>query len=78
MPAPIRIWAPGSLDEDSLAFTLKRSFADDSWAVIADLLELVVTKGERAGSLYTGARLAHFAKRPSREEISGIPVPSSS
>lgn len=58
VPAPSRIWAPGSLDEESLAFTLSESFANDSWAVFADMLELVVTDGARAGRLDAGARLA--------------------
>ena len=60
VPAPMRIWAPGSLDDDALAFTLKQSFADDSWAVLADLLELVVTDGERAGRVDAGPRLRAF------------------
>lgn len=59
-PSPIRLWAPGSLREDALAFTLQQSFADDSWAVLADLLELVVTNGERAGRVDVNARLARF------------------
>jgi pimeloyl-ACP methyl ester carboxylesterase len=59
-PAPLRIWAPGSLDKQELAFTLKRSFADDSWAVFADMIELVVTDGERAGQIAAGRRLRDF------------------
>ncbi len=61
VPAPIRLWAPGSLADDALAFTLRQSFADDSFAVLADLLELVVTDGARAGRVDVNARLAQFA-----------------
>jgi pimeloyl-ACP methyl ester carboxylesterase len=60
IPAPVRLWAPGSLADDALAFTLQRSFADDSFAVLADLLELVVTKGDRAGRVDMNERLARF------------------
>lgn len=62
VPAPIRVWAPGSLDEDSLSYALRESFADDSWAVFADLLELVVTDAARAGELDAGRRLAAHAR----------------
>lgn len=58
LPSPLRIWAPRSIDEESLAFALRESFADDSWAVFADLLELVVTDAARAGALEAGRRLA--------------------
>lgn len=62
LPAPLRLWAPGSLAKDALAYTLKRSFADDSFAVFADMLELVVTDGARAGRVDVNARLAAFRK----------------
>ncbi len=45
---------------ESLAFTLRESFADDSWAAFADLLELVATDAGRAGAVDAGARLARF------------------
>ncbi|HEY4220519.1 MAG TPA: alpha/beta fold hydrolase [Myxococcota bacterium] len=60
VPMPLRIWAPGSLDERALAFTLKQSFSNDSWAVFADLLHLIVTDGEHAGSLAAGERIRRF------------------
>lgn len=60
VPAPVRLWAPGSLADDALAFTLRQSFADDSFAVLADLLELVVTKGDSAGRVDVNERLARF------------------
>lgn len=62
LPAPVRLWAPGSLATEELAFTLRQSFANDSCAVFADLLELVVTDGARAGRLDAGARLASFTR----------------
>lgn len=62
IPAPIRLWAPGSLAADALAFTLQQSFADDSFAVFADMLELVVSDGARAGPIDVAARLAAFTR----------------
>lgn len=62
LPAPLRLWAPGSIGADALAFSLTRSFTDDSYAVFADLLELVVTDGARAGRIDAGERLAAFTR----------------
>jgi polyhydroxyalkanoate synthase subunit PhaC len=62
LPAPLRLWAPGSLDADALSYALRESFADDSWAVFADLLELLVTNGDRAGALDASARLARHER----------------
>lgn len=58
VPAPVRLWAPGELDEEALRVLLRGSFADDSHAVFADLLELVGSDGERAGRVDVSARLA--------------------
>lgn len=63
IPALLRIWAPRTLDEVSLTEALTGSFAHDSWAVLADLLELVVTNGTRAGSIDVSARLSQL-RRP--------------
>jgi polyhydroxyalkanoate synthase len=57
-PAPVRLWAPGSLAHDELEAVLKRSFSDDSFAVFADLLELNVTNRARAGLVTVASRLA--------------------
>ncbi|MBI1946652.1 MAG: alpha/beta fold hydrolase [Deltaproteobacteria bacterium] len=58
VPAPIRLWAPGELDDEALAAMLRDSFAEDSWAVFADLLELIATDARRAGSIAVAERLA--------------------
>jgi pimeloyl-ACP methyl ester carboxylesterase len=62
VPWPTRLWSPGSLDGASLAFALKNAFADDSHAVFADLLELLITDGRRAGGVDVGARLPALRK----------------
>jgi pimeloyl-ACP methyl ester carboxylesterase len=54
---PFRIWHPRSLDDEALKFALHESFADDSFAVLADLIELIVTDGEWAGGVPVGERL---------------------
>lgn len=60
VPAPVRLWAPGQLDDEALVAMLVDSFADDSWAVFADLLELVATDAQRAGCVPVAERLAHL------------------
>lgn len=60
LPAPIRLWAPGELDDEALVEMLRGSFADDSWAVFADLLELVATDAQRAGRVPVAERLANL------------------
>jgi len=56
---PLPLWRPGSYarDED-LRFTLENAFANDSHNVMADLVELVVTRGERGGRVMLNGRLA--------------------
>lgn len=60
LPAPVRLWAPGELDEEALGALLKGSFAEDSHAVFADLLELLESGGERAGRVDVKARLGEL------------------
>lgn len=60
LPAPVRLWAPGELDEEALAAMLRGSFADDSHAVFADLLELLATDAQRAGQIPVAERLARL------------------
>lgn len=57
LPAPVRLWAPGELDDEALRSMLRDTFAEDSWAVLADLLELVATDGRRAGAVAVAERL---------------------
>ena len=57
MPFPLRLWAPGSLEDAALAWTLREGFADDGWGVFGDLLELIVSDGEWAGGVPIGERL---------------------
>lgn len=54
---PFQVWAPGSFHEGDLAPYLKASFAEDSFGVAADLLELGRTRGKRGGALDFDARL---------------------
>lgn len=58
VPNPLRVWAPRSLDDDSLTFALQHSFAEDSWAVFADMLELLLSDAQRAGDIDVSSRLA--------------------
>lgn len=54
---PLQVWAPGHLTPDELAWSLENSFVEDSWAALADMLDLTLTDGERAGWLRVGERL---------------------
>lgn len=54
---PLQVWVPGSLAEDELLWSLQNSFTDDSWAAMAEMLELSHTRGERAGGVPFGARV---------------------
>lgn len=58
VPAPVRLWAPGELDDEALGAMLRGSFAQDSHAVFADLLELLVTDARRAGRVPVSERLS--------------------
>ena len=60
LPAPMRLWAPGELDEQSLATMLGDTFAEDSHAVLADLLEMIATDAQRAGRVPVAERLARL------------------
>ena len=60
VPAPLRLWVPGQLDQDSLATMLGATFAEDSYAVLADLLELVATDAQRAGRVPVAERLGRL------------------
>lgn len=56
---PLPLWKPGSFSSEAdLAHTLRAAFADDAHHVVADLCELGVSHGQRAGRLNYAARLA--------------------
>lgn len=55
---PLQIWAPGQLTPSELRAVIRSSFSDDSFGALADMIELALTDGERAGDVPTGARLA--------------------
>lgn len=55
---PFQVWAPGALPRNELAFALTQRFSDDSLATFADLLELEVTGGRRAGRIDVEERLS--------------------
>jgi pimeloyl-ACP methyl ester carboxylesterase len=58
---PLPLWKPGAFADDAdLQHTLKASFADDSHDVLADLVDLVATRGARAGRLPMGEHLARL------------------
>ncbi len=57
LPWPLPLWKPGSFDDDDLAFTLHHAFACDGHHVLADLCELAMGNGERAGRVPLGDRL---------------------
>ena len=55
---PFHLWRPGSFADDAdLQAILANGFADDSYAVLADLADLIITNGTRAGRLPMTARL---------------------
>jgi alpha-beta hydrolase superfamily lysophospholipase len=54
---PLQVWAPGSMDPDDLAHALRESFCDDSFGAFNDLVDLALSRGERAGRVPIGARL---------------------
>ncbi|MBI5494976.1 MAG: alpha/beta fold hydrolase [Deltaproteobacteria bacterium] len=57
LPTPLAVWAPGSVEPDMLEWALHHSFAWEAWRVLADLLELGATHGERAGRVPVGDRV---------------------
>lgn len=59
---PFQVWSPGSMPRLELEFCLHHAFADDSWGAFADLLELGATRGERAGRVDVGRRLARLSR----------------
>ena len=57
LPWPLPLWKPGSFDDDDLAFTLLNAFSSDGHHVLADLCELAIGNGQRAGRVPFGDRL---------------------
>lgn len=58
LPFPLPLWKPGSFaNDDDLAFALVEGFADDAHRVLADLCELGVSNGVRAGRVAFAERL---------------------
>lgn len=58
---PLPLWRPGSFADDrDLEHTLRVSFAGDSHDVLADLVDLVHSGGQRAGRLAMGERLGRL------------------
>jgi alpha-beta hydrolase superfamily lysophospholipase len=55
---PLQVWAPDGLAHgDDLDQALLSSFVDDSWGALADMVELLVSDGERMGEVPVGERL---------------------
>jgi pimeloyl-ACP methyl ester carboxylesterase len=58
---PLPLWKPGAFADDrDLLHTLSSSFASDSHDVLADLVDLVDTVGQRAGRLSMNDHLARL------------------
>ncbi len=58
MLSPLPLWRPGAFSSNNdLRFALEKSFANDSFHVLADLVELSTTRGARAGRLPLEQRL---------------------
>jgi polyhydroxyalkanoate synthase len=58
VPFPLPLWKPGSFGSDEdLAFALDAGFSDDGHHVLADLCELGVSNGVRAGRVAFSERL---------------------
>jgi pimeloyl-ACP methyl ester carboxylesterase len=57
MRYPLQIYAPGSMHPLDLDFFLKHSWAQDSFGLVGDLLELLVNDGTTAGGLPVGEHL---------------------
>lgn len=63
VPFPLPLWKPGSFGDDvDLAWALDVGFADDAHRVLADLCELGVTNGVRAGRVAFSDRLRALAR----------------
>lgn len=54
---PLQVWAPGSMDREDLFHALTETFCDDSFGAFNDLVDLALTRGERAGRVPVGERL---------------------
>lgn len=54
---PLQLWYPQSMEEHEIWFSLNEGFDDDSWAALADLIELGLSDGERAGAVAVGERV---------------------
>ncbi|MFZ9887885.1 MAG: alpha/beta fold hydrolase, partial [Myxococcota bacterium] len=42
---PLQVWAPGHLRRDELLWSLSNAFVEDSWAALADMLDLTHSDG---------------------------------
>lgn len=54
---PLQLWSPRSLQPNEIQHALHKAFDDDSWAALADLIEMGLSDGMRAGSLHVDERL---------------------
>ena len=54
---PLQIYAPGSMHPADLGFFLKNSWAQDSFGVVCDLIELLLHEGDAPDGLPLGERL---------------------
>jgi poly(3-hydroxyalkanoate) synthetase len=57
LPWPLPLWKPGSFDDDDLVFTLRHAFSSDGHHVLADLCQLAMENGQRAGRVPVSDRL---------------------
>lgn len=63
VPFPLPLWKPGSFGNDAdLAFALDTGFSDDAHRVLADLCELGVSNGVRAGRVNFSDRLRRLSQ----------------
>ena len=57
---PLQLWHPRSLQPAEIRYALREAFDDDTWSALADLLELGLSSGRRAGALDVEARLREW------------------